>query len=339
MTEVILERIPEGTLLLTRSEISAMVDLKEYIDIVEDAFRKHAEGKSFGTGMLHADVKENVEFHIKAGGVSLSMQYFALKVNGSSFQNMEQFNLPNIMGAIILFDGDKVFPLAIMDSIEITKKRTGAATAVAAKYLARRDSETVTICGYGNQGKIQLMALNEVVSLKTAYVWGRDEVRGNSYVEEMAEELAIDVKYTSDLEEATGKSDIIVTCTPSRMPFLKNSFVRPGTFVAAVGADSPDKHELEADLLSRNRVVCDITEQCAKVGELHHAIVDGIMKVTDVEGELGEIIAGNVEGRTNEDEIIIYDSTGTAIQDAAAAALCYEKAVSLGVGTMINLMK
>ncbi len=335
------KEIPEGTLLLTRGEISSMVDLKEYINIVEDAFKKHAEGKSFGTGMLHADVKENIEFHIKAGGVSLSRRYFALKVNGSSFQNMEQFNLPNIMGAIILFNGDNVFPLAIMDSIEITKMRTGAATAVAAKYLAREDSKTVTICGYGNQGKIQLMALKEVVPLKTAYVWGRDKIRGNSYAEEMAEELAIDVKYTSDLEGAAVKSDIIVTCTPSQVPFLKSDFVRPGTFVAAVGADSPDKHELEADLLSGNinRVVCDITEQCAQVGELHHAIAAGIMKVEDVAGELGEIIAGNVEGRANEDEIIIYDSTGTAIQDAAAAALCYEKAVSAGVGTMINLMK
>jgi len=112
-----------------------------------------------------------VEFHIKAGGLRLGRTYFALKVNGSSFQNRERYDLPNIMGAIILFDGDNGYPLAVMDSIEITIQRTGAATAVAAKYLARTDATTATICGCGNQGRIQLKALKEVLPLERVYAF------------------------------------------------------------------------------------------------------------------------------------------------------------------------
>lgn len=331
--------IPEGTLILTRSEVSSLADLRAYIDIVEEAFKIHAAGKSFGTGMLHADAAENVEFHIKAGGVSLSRNYFALKVNGSSFGNMEKFGLPNIMGVIVLFDGDSIFPLAIMDSMEITRMRTGAATAVAAKYLARKDSKTATICGYGNQGRIQLRAIKEVLPIETAYVWGRNEKRGSEFAAEMTDRLKIDVHYEGDLSRAAGVSDVIVTCTPAKEPFLKADFIRPGAFIAAVGGDSPDKRELEAELFRKSRVYCDITSQCATVGELHHAVEAGVTKVDDVAGELGEVAAGRIDGRTDSDEIIIYDSTGTAIQDAAAAALCYEAAVKAGAGKIVNLMK
>ncbi len=329
----------EGTLILIRSEVSSLAGFREYIDVVEAAFKMHALGKSFGTGMLNADVAEDVEFHIKAGGVSLSRRYFALKVNGSSFRNMDKYGLPNIMGAIVLFDGDNILPLAIMDSIEITRMRTGAATAVAAKYLAKGDSKIATICGYGNQGRIQLRAIKEVLPIETAYIWGRSEEKGEDFASAMSDELSIDVRYESDLSRAAGLSDVIVTCTPAKKPFLDADSIKPGTFIAAVGGDSPDKRELETAVFQKGRVYCDITEQCARVGELHHAIEAGAIKADEVAGELGDIIAGRLNGRADEDEIIIYDSTGTAIQDAAAAALCYEKAIKVGSGKILNLMK
>lgn len=127
------------------------------------------------------------------------------------------------------------------------------------------------------------------------------------------------------------------TCTPSQEPFLKREFISPGAFVAAVGADSVDKQELEPMLLSQNKVVVDILEQCASLGELHHALVAGLIKKTDIYAELGEIIAGSKPGRTTSDEIIIFDSTGMALQDVVAAAAAYEKAVSASIGTTINL--
>ena len=329
---------PDGTIILTRSQIVDLVDLGEYIDTVQDAFRMYAEGKGVGVGMLHADITEGIEFHIKSGGITLKKPYFALKVNGSSFQNRNKYDLPNIMGAIILFDGETIFPLAVLDSIEITIRRTGAATAVAAKYLAKKDSETACIVGYGTQGKIQLTCLSRVLSLEKALVTGRNKEGGEAYADMMSRILEIPVVFIPDINDAVSQSDVIVTATPARVPLFDASAPRPGAFIAAVGADSPDKQELNPALLGRNAVICDITDQCARVGELHHAIDAGVMTIDDVRGELGEVIAGRKPGRMNDEEIIIFDSTGTAIQDASAAALCYEKALSSGKGLTVNLM-
>ena len=143
----------------------------------------------------------------------------------------------------------------------------------------------------------------------------------------------------TDLKKAAGQSDVIVTCTPSRKAFLLQEYVKPGTFIAGVGADSPDKQEIDPRLLSENKVVVDILEQCAHVGELHHALEAKLMTAKDVHGELGDVIAGKVSGRTSNEEIIIYDATGTALQDAAGAALCYEKAINTGKGILLNFFK
>ena len=324
--------------MLTRSEIASLLSLKDYIRGIEEAFKMHAQGRSLATGLLHID-SNDVEFHIKAGGLRLGRTYFALKVNGSSFQNRERYHLPNIMGAIILFDGHNGYPLAVMDSIEITIQRTGAATAVAAKYLARTDANTATIFGCGNQGRIQLKALKEILPLEQVYAFDLNRYAAEKYALEMAQELSIRVTPEADLDQAVASSDVVVTCTPARKAVLHKAWVRPGTFIAAVGADSPDKQELETSLLRGNKVVVDILAQCAQVGELHHALEAGLMVQEDVHGELADVITGKVTGRTSDEEITIYDATGTALQDVAGAALCYEKAMDLGKGAWVDLQQ
>jgi alanine dehydrogenase len=144
-----------GTLLLTRGEIRALMPFEVYVEDVEQAYRLYAEGKTPKPGLMHVDSVDG-EFHIKAGGLELGKRFFALKVNGGFFHNTERFGMPNIQGAILLCDGENGYPLAIMDSTEITMKRTGAAAAVAAKYLARPESAIVTICGCGTQGRVEL---------------------------------------------------------------------------------------------------------------------------------------------------------------------------------------
>ncbi|HYG79987.1 MAG TPA: hypothetical protein VD861_06345, partial [Pyrinomonadaceae bacterium] len=129
---------------------------------------------------------------------------------------------------------------------------------------------------------------------------------------------------------------VLVTCTPSKQAFVKRDFVQPGTFVAAVGADSPEKQELEPALMARAKIVADIVEQCATMGELHHALEAGLVTREDVHAELGEVVAGVKPGRTSPEETIVFDSTGMALQDVVAAAAVYEKAVRSGVGTLLN---
>src|SRR5215211_5438174 len=153
---------PEGTLLLKRSDIAALLSIEECMAAVEQSFRLYAEGKTAPPGILGIHARDG-GFHIKAGLLELSRTYFAAKTNANFPQNMKRFGLPLIQGVIVLCDGENGYPLALMDSIEITIQRTGAATAVAAKYLARANSKVVTVCGCGNQGRISLRALKVVL--------------------------------------------------------------------------------------------------------------------------------------------------------------------------------
>ncbi|MGH9400037.1 MAG: ornithine cyclodeaminase family protein, partial [Thermoanaerobaculia bacterium] len=164
-----------------------------------------------------------------------------------------------------------------------------------------------------------------------------DPRRAERFAAEMSAELGLEVKAVRDLAAALRASDVCVTCTPSRRAFVRREDVRPGSFIAAVGADSPEKQELDPLLVASAKLVADIAAQCAEIGELHHALAEGLMRVENVHAELSEIVAGAKPGRESDSETIIFDSTGTALQDVAAAAVVYEKAVAAGAGLRIVL--
>jgi ornithine cyclodeaminase/alanine dehydrogenase len=328
----------KGTLLLNRKDVASLLELGDYIEAVENAFRSYAMGQTLKPELMHVDTPDG-EFHIKAGGIKDPRVYFALKIGAGFFQNQRRFGMPNIQGTIALCDGENGYPLAFMDAIEITINRTGAAAAVAAKYLARPDSRVAMICGCGNQGRIQLRCIKEVLPIERAFAYDTEEGRAESYAETMASELGIEVVPVGDLREAVAESDVCVTCTPSREFFLERDWVRPGTFVAAVGADSPGKQEIEPTLLASSTVVADILDQCVHVGDLQHPIGSGLMTRDDVHAELGEVIAGKRPGRTSDQEITVFDSTGTGLQDAVSAAAVYEKAVAAGEYPMFDFFE
>src|SRR5262247_116520 len=162
-----------GTLLLKRGDVSSLLGLDECIGAVEEAFKLYAEGQTLPPGVLGIHAQDG-GFHIKAAGLKLARTYFATKVNGNFFRNAERYGMPNIQGIILLCDGENGYPLAIMDSIEITILRTGAATAVAAKYLARDNAKVAIICGCGNQGRIQLKALKNARAIEQVYAFDLD---------------------------------------------------------------------------------------------------------------------------------------------------------------------
>lgn len=326
----------EGTLLLKRSDVASLLGIEEYMAAVEEAFKLHAEGKTTPPGILAVHAQDG-GFHIKAGSLELGRNYFAAKVNANFPQNSKRFGLPLIQGIIVLCDGENGYPLALMDSMELTIIRTGAATGIATKYLARTDARVVTVCGCGNQGRISLKAIAQVRALERAYAFDTDESQALRFAEELSKELGIEVKAVRDLAEVIPQSDICVTCTPSKRYFLKREYVSPGTLIAAVGADNEEKQELDPTLMAAGKVVVDLLDQCANIGDLHHALELGVITKSDVYGELGEVIAGKKAGRATEDEIIIFDSTGIALQDVAAAAIVYERAVSAGLGTRLNM--
>jgi ornithine cyclodeaminase/alanine dehydrogenase len=326
----------EETLLLTRQDVAALLGIEECMAAVEGAFKLHAEGKTLPPGILGIHARDG-GFHIKAGLLELKRSYFAAKVNANFPQNSRRFGLPLIQGVIVLCDGENGRPLAVMDSMEITIIRTGAATGVAARYLARTNSTVVTVCGCGNQGRISLRAIAKVRDLGSAFAFDTDREQAERFAQEMSDELKIKVHAITDLGDAVRRSDICVTCTPSKQYFLKREYVGPGTFIAAVGADNEEKQELDPTLLPASKLVVDLVEQAATIGELHHALDKGLITREQVHAELGEVIAGKKAGRTSDAEIIIFDSTGTALQDVASAAIVYERAVVSERGTRVDL--
>ena len=329
---------PSGTLILGRADVRALLDVRDCIAAVEQAFRLHAEGKAIPPCVLGVHV-EGGGFHVKTAGTRPGDErgLFAAKINANFPGNPARHALPTIQGVIALFDAADGRVLALLDSIEITSQRTAAATAVAARYLAREDSGTVAICGCGEQGRSQLRALACVRPLARALAFDADAARAARYADEMSAELGIEVRAVRALGDETRGSDIWVTCTPARRWLLGREHVAPGAFVAAVGADNPEKQEIEPALLAASAVVADVLEQCATIGDLHHALDAGVMRREDVRAELADVVAGRVAGRRSPDEIVIFDSTGTALEDVAAAALVYERAVAAGRGLSIVL--
>jgi alanine dehydrogenase len=325
-----------ATLVLSRRDVQALLDWDECIAAVENAFRLHGEGRSLGPGVLGVRAPHG-GFHIKAAGLDLGRVYFAAKTNANFSDNPRRHGLPAIQGVVVLCDGDDGRPLAVMDSIEVTIRRTAAATAVAAKHLARKDARAVTICGCGSQGRAHLRALQRVLPLERAYAWDAVEAAARSYATEMGPELGLAVVPVVSPAAGLERSDVCVTCTPSREPYLMREHVRHGTFVAAVGADSSDKHEIAPELMAAATVVTDITDQCASIGDLHHALTAGVLSRERVHAELAELVTGKRPGRRSDDEVTIFDSTGTALQDVAAAALVYEKALAAGAGLHTTL--
>lgn len=326
---------PEDILLLTPKEIASLLTIDDCIVAVERAFRLHGEGKAAPPAVLSMHVPGG-GFHVKAGVLNLERQYFAAKVNGNFPGNPERFALPTIQGVLVLCDSEKGKPLAVMDSREITSLRTAAATAVAAKYLARRNSCVLTVCGCGSQGRAQVKALTRVCRIETAFAYDKLEEEARRLAEDLSKELDIPIKPVEDLATAVRQSDLCVTCTTSRQPVLGVEDIGPGTFVAAVGADNPEKQEIHPALMVKSKIVADILDQCAVMGDLHHALNAGALTRNDVHAELGQIVAGRKAGRESDDEIIIFDSTGMALQDVAAAAVLYEKATRHGRGIRLD---
>jgi ornithine cyclodeaminase/alanine dehydrogenase-like protein (mu-crystallin family) len=224
------------------------------------------------------------------------------KVNGNFSQNSSRYGLPTIQGVIVLSDGTNGYPLALMDSTEITMNRTGAATAVAAKYLAKSDSKVATICGCGKQGRIQLIALKHVLPLQNIFAFDTDDRAAERFADEMKQEVQLPIQVISiPLTGASERRDR--HCTTSRKFFLRKRRCSKGTFVAAVETDSHDKQNSTGTSF-RGKVVADIVSQSATIGDFHHAIQAGFMKQEDAYGGVSEIVAGKNQGEVQTKKLL-----------------------------------
>jgi alanine dehydrogenase len=321
----------ERTLLFNRSDVQELLSLAECIDAVEKVFHRQGEGKIPPSGILGVRTQSG-GLHVKTACLIGAKKYIVAKLNTNFPQNYARFGKPTIQGVIVLYDADNGRLLAVLDSMEITIKRTAAATAVAAKYLARQNSSVATICGCGEQARAQLRALRLILSLRKVYAFDIDSSASLRLAAQLSRELPIDIEAIRSLPDAIRSSDVVVTCTPATEFFVHKEDVAPGTFIAAVGADDSQKNEIDPALLASAQVVADSLQQVCSIGDTHHAIAQCLMRKEDVYAELSEVVAGKKGGRINETDIIVFDSTGIAVEDAAAATVVYEKALIAGIG-------
>jgi alanine dehydrogenase len=317
------------TLLISRKQVGKLLDMADVLDAVEQAFRE------WDAGMAQMPPKAYVSV---TRGDFRAMPASLTDAVGIKWVNVHPENpslgLPTVMAIIIYNDPGTGYPLAIMDGTEITSYRTGAASAIASKYMARKDSHTLGIIGAGRQAHTQIMAHAQLFNLTLIKVFDQSIVAAEKLIAAFPQ-LPFRI---SSLPE-TARSDIVCTLTPSRSPFLKKEWIVPGTHINAVGADAEGKEELEPSLLKRATVVVDDIKQASSAGEINVPVSKGLFSIKEIYGTLGEIVSGRKPARKDNNAITIFDSTGVAIEDIATARLVYEKAKQNGESTWIDLIE
>ena len=312
---------------LDEHTLRSVVSPAAAVAAIREAFRADGEGRTAVPSVINLPIPgTRGEFHVKTAWVD-GVPFIAVKV-ASGFYDNPALGLPTGSGMMALFDAATGMPTGLLfDNGFLTDIRTGAAGAVAADCLARRDADTVGVIGSGVQARFQIACLREVRRFRRLVAWSIDRPGLDLYCEEMRAAYGIEVESCASAEEACRPADILITATPSHEPMVRAGWLKPGVHVTAVGSDTPGKQELDAACLARaDIVVVDRLSQCAKFGELSHALAAGLMREEDVRGQLGEVVAGRKPGRSRADEITICDLTGVGFQDTAIAALAWNRA-------------
>jgi len=323
--------------ILTEAEIRSCVGLnEEAISAVANGFTSLAAGEVTLPPIVRIDVPEHEgEVDIKTAYVR-GLDSFAIKIAAGFFQNY-RLGLPTGSGMMVLVSARTGRPEAVLlDNGYLTDVRTGAAGALAARYLARKRVETAGVIGSGMQARYQMRALKQVRGFQQLMVYGIVPDQVEEYAAEMASVLGVEVVKAADVETVVRNSDVVVTCTPAKEPYLKAEWLHPGLHITAMGSDAEDKQELYADALGRaDLLVCDRKSQSFRLGEFHNGLEAGVISEDDPIIELGELTSGRKPGRESEEEITICDLTGVGVQDTAIALLAYQKAMEKNLGLRI----
>lgn len=325
-------------LIFTEQELKQYVVLnQEAVKIVEAAFTHLANNEAVLPPIMRVDIEEhNGEVDVKTAYLK-GKGMFAIKISSGFFDNY-QLGLPTGNGMMLLINTQTGVPEAILlDNGYLTDVRTAAAGAVAASYLSKARLDTVGMFGAGSQARYQLRALRLVRKFSKVLVYARSQKRSEKFAAEMSTELGIEVIAAESAEAVVRNSDTVITTTPAKEPIIKAEWLHPGLHITAMGSDAEHKQELEPEVLAQADIlVCDTKAQCARLGELHHAIAAGVMTMESPVVELGELTAKNRSGRTSNEQITVCDLTGTGVQDTAIALFAYQEMLKRNKGLKIE---
>jgi len=317
------------TLFLGKSDVLPLLDMKEIIPAVEDAFRQWALGQAQMPPKSYLTVDKG-DFRAMPASLPGAAGLKWVNVHPGNPAR----NLPTVMAVIIYNDPATGYPLAVMDGTDITAYRTGAASAVASKYLARQNSRTLGLVGAGRQSYTQLMAHAAIYDLQLIKVY---DISGAS-VERLVRafpQYRIEAHTLPDVMA----SDIVCTVTPAHQPIVKKEWVRPGVHINAVGADAHGKEELDSEILNEAIIFVDDMRQASTSGEINVPLDRGLLNPSRIRGSLSDLVGGLKTGRTSDKEITVFDSTGLAIEDIACAHLIYEKVKDREGYTRLNFIE
>ncbi|SHJ20462.1 ornithine cyclodeaminase family protein [Lutispora thermophila] len=320
------------TLLLSLKDVRQALSMKEVISAIEEGYIAYYREKVQQPDIVSIEIpRNNGETDIKSCYNELN-EIISVKVASGFYNNGKINHLPSMIGTILLYGGRTGAPLCIMDGSLITGIRTGAAGAISSKLLARKDSKTVAVFGAGGQARMQIYALCEVMNIEEVRVYSNNKEELPKYKQDIEENTKVKVILCDTVEKAMEGADIAISTTPSKKYYIDKSCVRTGMHIVAVGADMPGKNEWEPEVFRGAKIVNDSIAQCISRGETRNAIIAGVIKESDIYGEIGQLLAGEKPLRENDDEITIFDTTGMGIQDNVTAVMVYELAKRKGLG-------
>ncbi|MCW3999427.1 MAG: ornithine cyclodeaminase family protein [Candidatus Bathyarchaeota archaeon] len=328
---------------MTDNQVKDLLTMPEVISQVESAFKQKASGH------VQMPAKAYLTYRKYNGDLRTMPSYLeeldvsAVKLVNVHPDNHSKFNLPTVMATVTLFDPANGFPLAIMGGTTLTDMRTGAAGGVAAKFLAKKNSKTVALIGAGAQSRTQLMALFEVFKkFEEIRIWSRHTATEQVFLADAEKKYGHLCKFIleKNVDKTVEGADIVVTATPSREPLVSDDMIAEGTHINTIGADAFGKEELDPLILKRSKFVIDDWEQISHTGQIDVPLMlrDNIITREDVWAEIGEVVSGMKAGRTSDEEITVFVSTGLAVQDAVTAKIAYDKALKKGIGSFVKIV-
>lgn len=328
------------TLLLTKDDVKKLISLSAVIDAVEDAYRAFSSGQVEQPDYIGIHLpapRGEIDFKL---GYLKSSEMISMKASSGGFRdNPSRHGVPNGMGTILLFDAQSCALVCVMDGSLITGLRTGAAGAISVRLLARKDARKLTSIGTGNQARMQIRAIREVMHIEEIHAWHSNPETLSKYKADMEGEFNIPVIMAASKREAVEQADVLVTTTRGKGSLVEADWIKPGTHIVAIGTDAQGKQELEPEIFRNAKIVTDSTSQCSQKGETWHALNHGIISMSEIHAEIGEILIGTKAGRENAEEITIFDSTGMAAQDNTTVNAIYNRALRQNVGTRFSFFE
>ncbi len=321
-------------LIISETLARDLVTIEETIGAVEQTFAAMARGLARNYPVVREAVGHaDAVFGVKTGA-DVSAPFLGLKAGGYWPHNLAR-GLTNHQSATLLFDLNTGRASALVSANYLTGVRTGAASAIATKHLSRADSAVLGIIGTGTQSAYQLRATLAVREITTVHAWDPSPDNLAAFGKTVVE-LGLDYHAHENRENVARLADILITVTPSTKALVDRAWVRPGTHISAMGADTKGKQELDPRLVSAAALFVDEAAQSISIGEFQHAYAQGLIIESDIRGSIGEVISGISEGRRSAEEITIFDGTGVSLQDLVVADLAVRRAAEKGLGSAVE---